>query len=238
MNNEMDNIKKTTNLSTKESRRKFIKNTAIVAPILTTVTSKSVFADDYAINSISGNLSNNQSGPEHEPNYENGCSPGYWHKVSRYKLYTAAETKFNAIFTSLPVNFPSDLANLPIVLVAANGATNPIDDGRDSTYISLYPDAYVDLELKNNSTTEVKKLSAKIWSSNDIYYKVARVAAATYMNAEFNYITYEPTQVVYFFSTIGSATGPTWDEAFTILANLIHGGPTNLEDGSCAIAGS
>lgn len=231
----MDNVKNTAKLNSQESRRKFIRNSAIVAPIITTVTSKSVFADDYAINSISGNLSNNQSGPEHEPNYEDGCSPGYWHKPSRFNGLTKPETTLNALFSIMPAGMPTSLQNLPSVIVVANGMTN-IDDSRDATYISLYPNTYVDIELKNNSTTEVKKISAVTWDSDSIYYKVARVAVATYMNAEFNYISYETSQVDYFFGTIGTNTGPTWEEAFIILANLIHGGPLSLDNGTCNVA--
>jgi hypothetical protein len=83
-------------------RRNLMIKAAISVPIIASVTARPVWAS--GISSISGNLSGNLSNHTHEESFYDGCSPGYWHKDSRYPVsaygYTIeANTPFNSIFT-------------------------------------------------------------------------------------------------------------------------------------------
>jgi hypothetical protein len=89
------------NSDSQKSRRGFIVKAATVAPLIATVSSRPVWASN--ITSISGNLSGNLSNRVHEENFYDGCSPGFWHKASRYPVsahgYTInSNTAFNSIF--------------------------------------------------------------------------------------------------------------------------------------------
>jgi len=95
------------------NRRSFLKKAAIGAPLITTVTSTSVFALGRA--SISGNLSGNTS-HTHEESKVDGCSPGYYHKhesghVNRGSAIRNTPLLFSAIFSDYLSSSYSSSAN-------------------------------------------------------------------------------------------------------------------------------
>lgn len=79
----------TSEASDKSNRRRFLKQGAIIAPVITTLSSRPVWArGDGNIGSISGSLSGNLSNNTrvYDPKTYDGCSPGYWHKAERFPV--------------------------------------------------------------------------------------------------------------------------------------------------------
>lgn len=126
MQSEKENIVQS--LDSKKSRRGFILKAAAVAPLIATVSSRPVWATD--ITSISGNLSGNLSNHTYEEKLYDGCSPGFWHKPSRYPVSAHGYTiNFNTAFNSIfKITTGPNIYTAPFTAgftTIIDGSTNP-----------------------------------------------------------------------------------------------------------------